>query len=281
MSNASLRPSKIKSYLDKKHPQWKDDRIDALPAKKVRYDLEAMLPHLGVTVEEKPTLQSRYEMAYQIVKCKKPHTIAEELVKPCAKTMVEIMIGSGAKKKIQQVLLSHDTICHRIDNMTANVCQEVCSEIKQNTLQASIQLDESTDSALESHLIAFARYEKDRKMKEEFLFINTQPATTTAADVKALADSFFEANELNWQNFKLICTDGAPAMIGAKSWFVTLVKSQWPHVTSSHCSPHRYTLTSKTLPLHLMEAMDVAVRVINFIRLRAKITGSFNFWAKK
>ena len=101
-------------------------------------------------------------------------------------------------------------------------------------LQASIQLDKSTDSALESHLIAFARYEKDRKKKEKFLFSNTLSATTNAADVKALVDSFFQTNELSWQNFKHICTDGAPAMIGVKSGFVTLVKNQW----SSHCSLH-------------------------------------------
>ena len=44
--------------------------------------------------------------------------------------------------------------------MAANVCQQVCSEIKQSTLQASFLLGESIDSALESHLIAFARYEK-------------------------------------------------------------------------------------------------------------------------
>ena len=70
--------------------------------------------------------------------------------------MVEIMIGSETKKKIQQVSLSNDTIRRRVDDMAANVCQQVCFEIKQRMLQASIQLNESTDSALESHLIAFA-----------------------------------------------------------------------------------------------------------------------------
>ena len=69
--------------------------------------------------------------------------------------MAEIMIGSGAKKKIQQVSLCNDTIRQWIDDM-ANVYQQVCSEIKQCTLQTSIQLDEYTDIALESHLIAFA-----------------------------------------------------------------------------------------------------------------------------
>ena len=195
--------------------------------------------------------------------------------------MVKIMIGSGAKKKTQQVSLSNDTICRRIDDMAANVHQQVCLKIKQSTLQASVQLDESTNSALESHLIAFARYEKNRKMKEEFLFSNTLSATTTATDVKALVDSFFETNELSWQNFKRICNDCAPAMIGVISGFVTLVKNEWPHVTSLHCSLHRYILASKTLPLHLIEIMDVAVKMINFIRSRKKITGFSNFWPKK
>ena len=186
-----------------------------------------------------------------------------------AEKMVELMFGPGAKKKIQQLSLSNDTIRLRID-MAADVCQQVCSEIKQSTLQASVQLDESTDIALESHLIFFARYEKEGKMKEEFLFCNTLPTTTTAVDVKAIVNSFFEADGLGWQNFKHICTDGAPAMLGVRGGFVTLVKNGCPHVTSSHCSLHRYALASKTLPPRLMEVMDVAVKVINFIRARAK-----------
>ena len=32
-------------------------------------------------------------------------------------------------------------------------------------------------------------------------------------------------------------------------------------MTSSHCSLHRYTLVSKTLPLHLVEVVDVAVNL--------------------
>ena len=84
ISNASLRPSKLKNHRDKKHSRRKDDDIDALSAKRVQYDLDAMLPHLEFTVEEKPTLQCSNDVAYQIAKCKKPHTIAEKLIKPCA-----------------------------------------------------------------------------------------------------------------------------------------------------------------------------------------------------
>ena len=65
-------------------------------------------------------------------------------------------------------------------------------------------------------------------MKEEFLFSYTVSATATAADVRTLVDSFFETNKVSWQNFKHICTNRAPAMIGVKSGFVTLMKNEWP-----------------------------------------------------
>ncbi|KAF2365033.1 HAT C-terminal dimerization domain [Trinorchestia longiramus] len=281
MANASLRPSKLSNHRDKIHPQRKDDNVEALSVKRARYDRQA--PHLkfGLRPEDKPALQSSYEVAYRIAKCKMPHTIAEDLIKPCTEKIVELLVGPAAKKRIQIVSLSNDTIRRRINDMAADVCRQVCSEIKQSSLQASLQLDEFTDTALESQLIAFARYEKERKIKEEFLFCNTLPTTTTAADVKAIVDSFFEANELGWQNFKHICTDGASAILGVRGGFVKLVKNEWSHVTSSHCLLHRYALASMTLPPRLLEVMDIAVKVVDFIRAKAKNIRLFQLLANE
>ena len=163
MANASLRPYNVKNHRDKKHPQRKYYNVDVLSAKRVQYDREETLPHFGFSSEEKPALQCIYEVVHRIAKCKKPHTIAEELIKPCAAKIVELMIGPGAKKKTQQLSMSNDTLRRLVDDMAADVCQQVCSEIKQSMLQTSIQLDESTDTTLECHLIAFARYEKNKK----------------------------------------------------------------------------------------------------------------------
>ena len=60
-------------------------------------------------------------MANRIAKCKKQHIIAEELIKSCVGTMVKKIIGSEAKKKIQQVSLFNDNIHRRNDDMAANV----------------------------------------------------------------------------------------------------------------------------------------------------------------
>ena len=110
---------------------------------------------------------------------------------------------------------------------------------------------------------------------------NTLSTTATAIDIKAVVECFFETNGLSWLNFKHVCTDGGPAMVGAKGRFVSLVKNEWPHVTSSHCLLHRYALATKTLPTPLMEVMDVAVKIINFIRVRAKTHQLFQILAKK
>ena len=81
----TLKPSQQDS-------SWKEDNVDALSAKRSRYDREATLPKFGIRPEEKP-VQSSYEVAHRVEKCKKPHTIAENLIKPCAEKMVELMIG--------------------------------------------------------------------------------------------------------------------------------------------------------------------------------------------
>ena len=45
--------------------------------------------------------------------------------------------------------------------------------------------------------------------------------------MKAVVECFFEVNGLSCLNFKRICTDGAPEMVGANGGFVTLVKNKW------------------------------------------------------
>lgn len=171
----TLKPSQQDS-------SWKEDNVDALSAKRSRYDREATLPKFGFRPEEKSAVQSSYEVAHRIANCKKPHTIAEDIIKPCAEKMVELMIGPEAKKKIHQVSLSNDMNWRRID-IAADVCRQVWSKIKQSTLQASLQLAESTDTVLDSQFIAFYRYERKGEMKEEFLFCSALPTTTTAADI--------------------------------------------------------------------------------------------------
>ena len=68
-------------------------------------------------------------------------------MKPCAVTMVKLILGESAAKKIEQISLSDDTVRRRISHISLNVKQQIIEEIKTSPLFA-FQIDDSTDVAL-------------------------------------------------------------------------------------------------------------------------------------
>ena len=89
-------------------------------------------------------LLGSYQVAYRIVKCKKPHTIAERLILPVAVHLVSTMI-EGAAEKLKMVPLSDDTTCRRIDDMAQDIQDQLIDEMKQP--EFGLQLDEATDGS--------------------------------------------------------------------------------------------------------------------------------------
>ena len=67
----------------------------------------------------------------------------------------------------------------------------------------------------------------------------------------AKVEDFFHKENISWASLCGVCTDGAPAMLGAKSGFQTLVKNKAPNVVTTHCFIHREALASKTF-IYLM-----------------------------
>ncbi|GFS94719.1 zinc finger BED domain-containing protein 5 [Trichonephila clavipes] len=58
-------------------------------------------------------------------RCKKPHTIAEELILPAAIEIVETMFGDNFAKELQSIPLSNDTVSRRIDDISEDVEQQL------------------------------------------------------------------------------------------------------------------------------------------------------------
>jgi hypothetical protein len=58
-----------------------------------------------------------YKVAHRIAKCKRPDTIAEELILPAAVDMKNIMIGESGGKLLSKVPLSNNTISRRRTSM--------------------------------------------------------------------------------------------------------------------------------------------------------------------
>lgn len=266
-----MKPAKLRKHLESCHPENVADALAVLQQKKARFEKDRPLSEQELLQKEKPLLEASYKVAHLIAKNKKPHTIGETLIKPCALEMVELVCGTEQRMEIAKIPLSNDVIHSRIEDMSTDIVQQVIRELKESPLPFSMQLDESTDVAQYSQLLVFVRYVNKDSIKEEFLFCEPLSGTTKAIDIFNHIEEFFALHDFaDWtQKLGSICTDGAPAMLGNKSGFAALVKAEAPHVVVTHCILHRQALASKTLPQNLTDIMSTAVKVVNFIRARA------------
>ena len=94
LSAESMKPFQLKRHFEKEHPTYKDRDVSfferkADSVKKSRLDNTAQtFANTGAAVE------ATYVVSLRIAKCKKPHTIGEELVLPCTKDIVRLMFGA-------------------------------------------------------------------------------------------------------------------------------------------------------------------------------------------
>jgi hypothetical protein len=66
-------------------------------------------------------LLASYKVAHRIAKCKKPRTIAEELILPAATDIKNIMMGASAGKVLSKVSLTNNTISRRIQHIAEDL----------------------------------------------------------------------------------------------------------------------------------------------------------------
>ena len=269
-----MKPSKLKRHLETKHPEHAKKDLDFFKRherclKTQRLDRSGLFQQQSAAVVE-----ASFEIALEIAKQKKPHTIGETLIKPCMMKAVNLILGEASAKKMQQVALSNNTIQRRISKMSIDVKEQVLTEIKSSPL-FSFQLDESTDVSSCSQLLVFVRYINSGDIKDEFLFCSALETTTKADDVMEKVSTFFKEEDLQWENVCGVCTDGAPAMLGSKSGFQSRVKKLAPQAKGIHCMIHRYALASRTLPTSLMEVLESVIKIVNYMKTQALNTRLF------
>ena len=120
------------------YPDHADDDLATFESKRARFNAAGTLPKLGYEPLRKPTIEASYRVALRIAKLKKAHTIAEDLVKPCALEMTEIMCGKEVKSKLAQIPLSNNTISRRIDCMSEDIREQVCEKLRMSPAKASM-----------------------------------------------------------------------------------------------------------------------------------------------
>ncbi|GFT76191.1 protein ZBED8 [Nephila pilipes] len=270
LANASMKPAKLIEQLKSLHPENASKDLEFFTKKKTQFSKSGTLTKLGFGIPQKPLVEASFRVAYRIAKSKKPHTIGETLIKPCALEMVELVCGLEQRKKLEAIPLSNDVIQSRIVEISCNILKQIINELKASPFPFSMQLDETTDISNCSQLLLFVRYVSADTIKEEFLFCEPLLQTTKAVDVLAILNVFFSKHDFDWkQKLHSLCTDGAPAMLGNKSGFAHLVKKEAPNVIVTHCFLHRHALATKTLPTSLIDVLSIVIKTVNFIRSRA------------
>ncbi|GBP62959.1 Zinc finger BED domain-containing protein 5 [Eumeta japonica] len=159
LSTESLKPSKLKEHLEKIHKEFVAKDIHFFKTKEHALKASRMDSSGNVQKANESCLQASYKISYRITVNKKPHTIGDDLIKPCLCDAVSLIIGEQYVAKIKQVALSNTTVQSRIAEMSSDILGTVISEIKESPMFA-LQLDESTDVASCSQLLVFTRYIK-------------------------------------------------------------------------------------------------------------------------
>ena len=170
-------------------------------------------------------LKASYHVAELVAKLKKSHTVAERLILPACKAIVNEMLGPEAVKEIAKVPLSDNTISRRIGEMSADIESVVLDKIRVST-KFALQLDESTDVSGHTQLVTNVRFVDGDTIRENFLFCKALPGRTTGEEIFRVTSKYLEKGGLKWENCTSVCTDGAAAMVGRTKGFVSRVKEK-------------------------------------------------------
>ena len=75
LSNASLKPFKLKAHLKNIHPYNAGDDLGTFQAKRARFIASRTLPKLGYVPLRKPAIEGTYRVAQRIAKLRNAHTL--------------------------------------------------------------------------------------------------------------------------------------------------------------------------------------------------------------
>ena len=113
----------------------------SLLAKRTRLCIAGTLQSLGFVYKNQSALKTSYRVSWRLAEDKNPYTIGEQLIKPCAVDMVELVCRKEQKKKIEKMCLSNNTVRRCI----SDISQDILDQVESSQAKISLQLDESTD----------------------------------------------------------------------------------------------------------------------------------------
>ncbi|GFU51163.1 protein FAM200B [Trichonephila clavipes] len=162
-----MKLNKLKRHFETLHGEYIYKPQEFFESKLKSYEKQKNILKKNLSVNEKALLTS-YKVSHKIARCKKPHTIAKELILPAAIEIVETMFGDNFVKELKSIPLSNDIVSRQMDDIAEDVEQQLYGKLHDKLF--SVQLDEATDSNKDAHFIAYVRFRDGMSAVEELLF---------------------------------------------------------------------------------------------------------------
>ncbi|XP_023720331.1 protein FAM200A-like [Cryptotermes secundus] len=208
----SFKKSQLKKHLNNLHPHLSSKPREYFVNLEMSVKKQRLNSNLRSTFDQRSASKASFEVAWLIARNKKPHTIGEQLVKPAALKMAEIMCGQKEAAKLNSVPLSAKVVKERISILAENVREQVISSIKESKCFA-IQLDETTDVSSNSQLMVYVCYKGLHAIEEEIhrqalLVKRLEPALEAVMHDVINVVSVVKGHALNTRLFRELCRDG-------------------------------------------------------------------------
>lgn len=261
----SMRPNKLRRHLETKHPKHMNKPLDFFQRKLSEYRQQESRMVKSTSVNKNAQMAS-FKVAYRIARCKKPHTIAEQLILPAALDMVSVMLDETSAAKLKTIPLSNDTVAKRICDISNDLEDQLVEKLRDTRF--ALQVDEATVSNQDCLFISYVRFVCSESLREDLLFCKYVQTRATADELFKILDSYLTEHGLKWENCIGFCSDGAQTMAGKRKGLQALTKRVAPEAQWTHCVIHREALASKHLSPELNDVLTVVVSAVNFIKTR-------------
>ena len=194
LSNSAMVPTKLKRHLDTNHPTLKNKNTTYFRRLLESNKKEVNFVRRATTISEK-ALKVSSRVAEFIAKEKQPHTLAEKVILPAYKIIIEEMIGPNAVKDVAKLPLSDNTIARRIEDMSVDIENNILEKVR-ISVRFALQVDESTDISGHAQLLANVRFIDGDAIRKNFLFCKRLRVNTTGEEIFSCSD-YFEKKDLN------------------------------------------------------------------------------------
>ena len=110
------------------------------------------------------------------------------------------------------------------------------------------------------------RFIDDNGLREEMLFARSLITDTKGLTIFNEVVTYFSECNIPLKNIIACATDGAPSMIGRYNGFIAHLKKAVPGIFCIHCIIHCQHLVAKCLGGRLHDAVDIVIKVVNYIK---------------